>query len=89
MAGAGLFRQVRDRLIVTDPNARSPTRWRLPQAFYPDAGKQPLTYHGNPEVWRRGRDHCYLESASRGQEFVLDTEQYHKVTDWLFTLLAD
>ena len=87
-AGAGLFRRVHDRLILTDPNAPSFTQWRLPLAFYPGAGKPPLSYHRKPEAWRRSRNYCTLQSVSRGQEFVLDTAQYPKVTDWLSALLA-
>ena len=86
--GAGLFRQIEDRLILTDPDAGSLTRWRLPPAFYPAAGRPPLTYHRKPERWRRGIGHCTLQSASRGQEFVLDTSRYPGVTDWLSGLLA-
>ncbi|MCY4487394.1 MAG: hypothetical protein OXF11_09810 [Deltaproteobacteria bacterium] len=87
--GAGLFRQIDDRLILTDPDAGSLTRWRLPAAFYPDARKPPLSYHGTPERWQRGDGYCTLQSASRGQEFVLDTARYPGVTDWLSSLLAE
>lgn len=86
--GAGLFRQVHDRLILTDPDARSFTQWRLPLAFYPDVGKPPLSYHRRPEAWQRSGGYCTLQSVSRGQEFVLDTAQYPEVTNWLFRLLA-
>ena len=87
--GAGLFRQIEDRLILTDPDAGSLTRWRLPPAFYPDAGKPPLSYHRTPERWRRRDGYCTVQSASRGQEFVLDTARYPGVTDWLSVLLAE
>ena len=87
--GAGRFRQIEDRLILTDPDAGSLTRWRLPSVFYPDAGKPPLSYHRAPERWRRGDGYCTVQSASRGQEFVLDTVRYPGVTDWLSTLLAE
>ena len=50
--GAGLFRQIEDRLILTDPDAGSLTRWRLPPAFCPDAGKPLLSYHReNDSAW--------------------------------------
>lgn len=87
--GAGLFRQIEDRLILTDRDAGSLTRWRLPPAFYPDAGKPPLSYHRTPERWRRVDGYCTVQSASRGQEFVLDTGRYPGVTDWLSELLAE
>ena len=78
-----------DRLILTDPDTGSLTRWRLPPGFYPDAGKPPLSYHRTPERWRRGDGYCTVRSASRGQEFVLDTVRYPGVTDWLSELLAE
>ena len=87
--GAGLFRQIEDRLILTDPDAGSLTRWRLPPAFYPDAGKPPFSYHRKAERWRRADGYCTVQSASRGQEFVLDTARYPGVTDWLLVLLAE
>ena len=87
--GAGFFRQIEGRLILTDPDAGSLTRWRLPPAFHPDAGKPPLSYHRKAEHWRRGDGYCTVQSASRGQEFVLDTVQYPGVTDWLSVLLAE
>ena len=87
--GVGLFRQIEDRLILTDPDAGSLTRWRLPLAFYPDAGKTPLSYHRAPERWRRSDGYCTVQSASRGQEFVLNTIQYAGVTEWLSVLLAE
>ena len=89
VSGAGLFRHIEDRLILTDPDAGSLTRWRLPPVFYPDAGKPPLSYHCKPERWRRGDGYCTLQSVSRGQEFVLDTVRYPGVTDWLSVLLAE
>jgi hypothetical protein len=57
--------------------------------FYPDNEKPPLSYHGNAERWRRDNNHCYLNSVSRGQEFVLDTESYPGVDSWLTNLLAN
>lgn len=87
--GGGLFRQIEDRLILTDPDAGSLTRWRLPLAFHPDAGKPLLSYHRTAERWRRGDGYCTVQSASRGQEFVLDTARVPGVTDWLSGLLAE
>lgn len=86
--GAGLFRQIEDRLILTDPDAGSLARWRLPPAFFPGAGKPPLSYHRTPERWRLGDGYCTVQSVSRGQEFVLNTIRYPGITDWLSELLA-
>ena len=81
--GAGCFLKSHERLILTDPNGSGVTDWRLPRCFYPDEGKCPLTYHPKLDRWRHDDRYAYLKSASRGQEFVLDLDQYPDVTDWL------
>ena len=81
--GAGCFLKSHERLVLTNPNGSGVTDWRLPQCFYPDNGKCPLTYHRNPDRWKHGTKYAYLQSVGRGQEFVLDLDQYPGVTDWL------
>ena len=81
--GAGCFRKFHKRLVLTNPNGSEVTNWRLPRAFYPENGKSPLTYHAKLNRWRQDDRYAYLQSVSRGQEFVLDLNQYPDVTDWL------
>ena len=81
--GAGCFLKSHERLVLTNPNGSGVTDWRLPRWFYPDNGKPPLTYHPKLDRWRHDDRYTYLQSASRGQEFVLDLDQYPGVTDWL------
>ena len=81
--GAGCFLKSHERLILTNPNGSGVTDWRLPRCFYPGNGKCPLTYHHNPDRWKQGEKYTYLQSVGRGQEFVLDLDQYPGVTDWL------
>ena len=81
--GAGCFLKSHEPLILTNPNGSGVTDWRLPRCFYPDNGKSPLTYHPKLDRWRHDDRYTYLQSASRGQEFVLDLDQYPDVTDWL------
>ena len=81
--GAGCFLKSHEHLVLTNPNGLGVTDWRLPQCFYPDNGKCPLTYHRNPDRWKHGTKYTYLRSVGRGQEFVLDLDQYPGVTDWL------
>ncbi len=81
--GAGCFPKFHERLVLTNPDGSGVTDWRLPRAFYPDNNKPPLTYHPKPDRWNHDGHHTYLQSASRGQEFVLDLDQYPGVTDWL------
>ena len=56
----------------SDANGAGVSNWRLPQWFYPDGSKPPLTYHPDRRRWRRDSEHAYLRSVGRGQEFVLD-----------------
>ena len=81
--GAGCFLKFHERLILTNPDGSGVTDWRLPRGFNPDNGKSPLTYHHNPDRWKHGEKYTYLQSVGRGQEFVLDLDQYPDVTDWL------
>jgi hypothetical protein len=51
-------------------------------------GKTPLTYHPSSAVWRRGEDgSTLLSAAGRGQEFVLDSDEYPQAIDWAAGLL--
>lgn len=85
--GTGVFPELRDQLVLTDPQSRLPTRWRLPAAFYPGANRPPLSYHTSPGRWHLEPPWCYLTCAARGQEFVLDMDAYPDLTDWLAGLL--
>ena len=81
--GAGCYLKFHERLVLTNPNGSGVTDWRLPRCFYPDNGNSPLTYHPKLDRWRHDDRYTYLQNASRGQEFVLDLDQYPDVTDWL------
>lgn len=85
--GAGVFTHLRPELTLTAPDASAPSQWQLPKWFYPDNGKPPLTYHTNPDRWRTSRTHTQLQAASRGQEFVLDTNYYPEAIGWLSELI--
>lgn len=85
--GTGVFPKCRDQLVLTDPQSRLPTRWRLPAAFYPGSNRPPLSYHTSPGRWHLEPPWCYLTCAARGQEFVLDLDAYPELTGWLAELL--
>lgn len=87
LPGAGVFETQKDQFRLTAPNAGSTTQWRLPGCFFPDTADTAMTFHGNPERWSRDGDYCYLKSAARGQEFVLDTSRYPDVVSWLRIIL--
>ena len=86
-AGWGVFPELDQRLVLTDPNCAGVSNWRLPRWFFPDGNKPPLTYHPDRKRWRRDDNHAYLQSVGRGQEFVLDIAHYPQATDWLSDLV--
>jgi hypothetical protein len=86
--GAGVFTHYHERLRLTAPG-RSRSIWRLPRWFYPVEGREPLSYHTNPDRWARGDAHTLLRSVPRGQEFVLDADQYPEALSWARTLVAE
>ena len=84
--GAGYFAAYRDSLCLTAPNCLR-TQWRLPRWFYPVADKPPLSYHRASTRWSCDDDYAYLQSATRGQEFVLDSTYYPEATAWVIALM--
>jgi hypothetical protein len=89
VAGAGVFTAYEEQLCLTARSgATSLSTWRLPRWFYPDAGRRPLSFHHNRERWRQKEDCTLLQAASRGQEFVLQLEDYPEAEGWLRELLG-
>ena len=72
--GIGVF-------VPFGPYANS-TLWELPAWFFPES-KPALTYHGKMDRWQRKEENVLLKSASRGQEFILQTEHYPEAKSWL------
>jgi hypothetical protein len=89
--GAGVFAQYRDSLCLTDTSAPTllRTRWRLPRWLHPDGKRDALTYHGDMRRWQTDGEHALLRSAARGQEFVLDCDDYSEALEWVSGLFAD
>ena len=88
IAGWGVFPRFDQRLVLTDPNCAGVSNWRLPQWFYPDGDKPPLTYHPDRKRWRHDDNHAYLQTVGRGQEFVLDLAHYPEAVEWLSYLVS-
>jgi len=55
--------------------------------FDPNNRGSVLTYHGDQSRWRRLKDGLMLKAASRGQEFVLDCDDYPEAITRLAELL--
>lgn len=85
--GAGLFPRFTPQLQLTEPSCRRTSRWLLPGWFHPKGRGSVLTYHGDQSRWQRVKEGVMLTAASRGQEFVLDCDQYPEAINWLAELL--
>jgi len=81
-AGAGAFNQYHESLCLTAAGQLR-SRWRLPAWFHPGGKNSTLSYHGNLRRWLLQDDHVLLQSAGRGQEFVLDCDEYPEAIGWL------
>lgn len=85
-AGAGMFHRFVDGLCLTASNHTRST-WRLPAWFYPREGASGLSYNERPDRWTRDGDSVLLHSAARGQEFVLDCDDYPEAVEWFARLI--
>ena len=88
-AGSGVFDAATDNRTLTAPDATTPSQWQLPAWFYPSRERPPLSYHSNPERWQKQNNHTRLQAASRGQEFVLNCDDYPEALDWLSSLIVE
>lgn len=87
LPGAGIVPTYHPRYCLTAPGALR-TQWQLPRWFYPHPECPPLTYHRDLARWSLSDDFAYLRSATRGQEFVLDTQYYPEALAWVRGLLV-
>ncbi len=85
--GAGVLPTYQAHGCLTKPGSTR-SHWRLPGWFYPQAGRPPLTYHGDLSRWQRDEEFTNLRSALRGQEFVFDTVYYPEAIGWVAQLLS-
>jgi hypothetical protein len=84
---AGVFESFRESLQLTLPSSQNLTNWKLPLWMYPDNGKKPLTYHSNMDRWTKCKDFVLLNAVSKGQEFVLNCDEYPEAIVWLNSLI--
>lgn len=86
--GAGIFPYYNQNAQLSDCLGGSECEWKLPKWFYPIKNKrEPLTYHKRIERWQLGNDCVYLNSAARGQEFILNCDEYPESIEWIKSLL--
>jgi hypothetical protein len=88
LAGAGVFPRFSDHLMLTASDAATHTQWSLPQWFYPQDDKYPLTFHPDMTRWQRIESGTKLNTVARGQEFILDTKYFPEAIEWLKGILV-
>lgn len=86
--GAGVFPAFHERLQLSDPSAWKLSTWRLPAWFYPDGGRPALSYHRALWRWHPALDSVCLQAVGKGQEFVLNVDQYPECLPWLSELIS-
>jgi hypothetical protein len=84
--GAGTFKRFDPALCLTAPSQKK-SLWQLPSWFYPYGRKSNLSYHQDLSRWTLNNDYVLLNTVARGQEFVLDCDDYPEAIDWLCNLL--
>lgn len=84
--GAAAFPEYRDELCLTAAH-RSRSWWSLPAWFYPSEAKRPLSHHEDLSRWHAKGNHVYLQTAARGQEFILHANQYPESVPWVQSLI--
>jgi hypothetical protein len=87
LPGAGVFPQFDPVLRLTAPGM-SRSKWRLPMWFYPAEGKSRLSYHTKLSRWEPVQEYVLLNTVGRGQEFVLDCQDYPEAIAWLCSIFS-
>ena len=82
----GRFSEWSDALKLS-AEGENRTLWHVPTWLDPRQGRTPLSYHGKSDRWVRRNDCVYLQTVSKGQEFVLDCREYPEATQWVFHLI--
>ena len=87
LPGAGVLPYYSSNQQLTASLAENTTTWNLPAWFHPSENRTPLTYHGDARRWRRQGERTVLKAVSKGQEFILDCEEYPEAVRWVCDLL--
>ena len=85
--GAGCFNSLNSSLTLTADNC-SRSVWCVPDWMHPDGRRSILSYHHDLSRWAIKKNRTILKSAARGQEFVLDAEDYPEAIPWVESLMA-
>ncbi|WP_386687136.1 hypothetical protein [Lonepinella sp. MS14437] len=88
--GAGVFR-FSEKLQLT-AEGRSKSQWLLPRWFKPDNLDYALSSHHNSKRWieyTASNDKVILQSVYRGQEFVMDSQYFPELEDWITEIIQE
>ncbi len=86
LPGTGVWPHFDPKRQLTAPGAKC-SRWVLPAWFHPKGRKSSLSFHGKASAWTACDDGVLMQSVGRGQEFVLDAEDYPEATSWALGLV--
>lgn len=87
LPGGGLLSRFRQSLCLT-AGGHSRSHWELPGWFLPEGKGRPLSYHRDMNRWQKSGDRVRLRTVLRGQEFVLQGEDYPKMAGWVEEILT-
>jgi hypothetical protein len=85
-AAGGRFKGWSDALRLS-AEGRSRSIWKIPNWLEPRQGRKPLSFHGSPDRWIKEDGRLYLQTVAKGQEFVLDCDEYPEAMDWARALV--
>lgn len=85
-AGAGRFDRWTDALGLSAIGMIRSV-WDVPPWLDPRPGRTALSYHGNLDRWTRQGDRLQLRTVAKGQEFVLECDEYPEAASWATTLI--
>ncbi len=86
--GAGLLQKYSPVLRLTAKDSSKRSIWELPEWFHPEGKTTGLSYNESHDRWLRKNKTVTLDSAKRGQEFVLDCDEYPESIEWAATILT-
>lgn len=86
LPGAGTFKALTDVRTLTDLTQSKRSFWALPNFLHPETGTK-LSYHEDATRWSRENGKVRLQSAARGQEFIINA-QAKPLNAWLKQVFA-
>lgn len=85
--GGGRFPNFSPALQLTKPGSTRSV-WSLPSWFLPE-NRVPLSYHGDQARWQVDGSWVTLQSVAKGQEFVIDGDQYPDLAPWVDSIISE